>query len=97
MGKWMYRSAFLNLIISWRYVVSFTPRPLYLRGKSPRCPLDRRLGRPQNRSDRHVEEKNFTPTGTILQLVANRYTDSAIAAPFEKEMKIAFAKKLRAG
>jgi hypothetical protein len=30
-------------------VVSFTPRPLYLRGKSPRYPLDRRLGGPQRR------------------------------------------------
>jgi hypothetical protein len=29
-------------------VVSFTPLPLYPRGKSPRYPLDRRLGGPQN-------------------------------------------------
>jgi hypothetical protein len=27
-------------------VVSFMPRPLYPRGKSPRYPLDRRLGQP---------------------------------------------------
>jgi hypothetical protein len=32
------------------WVVSFTTRPPYLRGKSPRYPLDRRLGGPQNRS-----------------------------------------------
>jgi hypothetical protein len=31
---------------------NFTSRPLYLRGKSPRCPLDRRLGGPQSRSGR---------------------------------------------
>jgi hypothetical protein len=34
---------FLDLGTSWRIVVSFTPRPLYSRGKSPRYPLDRRL------------------------------------------------------
>jgi hypothetical protein len=28
----------------WRWVVSFTPRPLYLQGKSPWYPLDRSLG-----------------------------------------------------
>jgi hypothetical protein len=31
---------------SWRRVVSFTPRPLYSRGKSSLYPLDRRLGGP---------------------------------------------------
>jgi hypothetical protein len=34
----------LVLGTSWRWVVSFTPRPLYLQRKSPRYPLDRRLG-----------------------------------------------------
>jgi len=35
---------------SWlrRWVVSFTPRPLYPQGKSPWYPLDRRLGDPQS-------------------------------------------------
>jgi hypothetical protein len=40
-------------------VVSFTPRPLYPQGKSPRYPLDRRLGGPQSPSGRSGEEKNF--------------------------------------
>jgi hypothetical protein len=40
-------------------VVSFTFWPLYPRGKRPRYPLDRRLGGPQNRSERRGEEKNF--------------------------------------
>jgi hypothetical protein len=31
-------------------VVGFTPRPLYPQRKSPRYPLDRRLGEPQSRS-----------------------------------------------
>jgi len=35
-------------------VVSFTPRPLYLRGKSSWYPLDRRLDGPQNRSGRGI-------------------------------------------
>jgi len=32
----------------WRWVVSFMPRLLYPRNKSPRYPLDRGLGGPQN-------------------------------------------------
>jgi hypothetical protein len=40
-------------------VVSFTPRPLSLRGKSLRYPLKRRLGGPQNRSD--VKRRKFLP------------------------------------
>jgi hypothetical protein len=39
-------------------VVSFTPRLLHPQGKSPRYPLDRRLGGPQSRSRRGGEE-NF--------------------------------------
>jgi hypothetical protein len=31
-------------------MVIFTPQPLYLREKDPRCPLDKRLGAPENRS-----------------------------------------------
>jgi hypothetical protein len=42
-------------------VVSFTPRPLYSRRKSPRYPLDRRLGGPQSRSGRSRKEKNSQP------------------------------------
>jgi hypothetical protein len=45
-------------------VVSLTPRPLYRRGKSPRYPLERRLGGPQNRAGRRGEEKILDPTGT---------------------------------
>jgi hypothetical protein len=38
-------------------MVSFTPFPLNSRGKSPRYPLDRRLGGPQSRSGRSGEEE----------------------------------------
>jgi hypothetical protein len=80
-------SHFLDLGTSWRWVVSFTPRPLYPREKSPRYPLDRRLGGLQSRSGRFGEGKIFDPTGTrtptpsIVQPVASRYTDYATPAP----------------
>jgi hypothetical protein len=67
----------------WRWVVSLTPRPLYLQGKNPWYPFDRRLGGPQSRSGRGGEEKfpatagNRTP---IVHSVAQRYTDWAIMA-----------------
>jgi hypothetical protein len=51
----------LDLGTKWRWVVSFTPRPLYPQGKNPWYPLDRRLGGPQNRSGRGGEEKTSQP------------------------------------
>jgi hypothetical protein len=51
----------LNLGTTWRWLISFTPRPLYPQGKSPWYPLDRRLGGPQSRSGRGGEEKNSQP------------------------------------
>jgi hypothetical protein len=41
MGELRYSSTFLDLGTSWSSVVSFAPRLLYPRGKSPRYPLDR--------------------------------------------------------
>jgi len=38
-------------------VVRFTPRPLYLQGKIPWYPLDRKLGGPQSLSGRGGEVK----------------------------------------
>jgi hypothetical protein len=55
---------FLDLGTNWRGVVSFTPRPLYPRGKSLLYPLDRRLGGLQGRSGRRGEDKILDPTGT---------------------------------
>jgi hypothetical protein len=60
----------LYLGTRWRWVVSFTPRPLY-----PRYPLDRRLGAPQRWSWRGGEEKNpcyskkLNPNRPSLRLV----------------------------
>jgi hypothetical protein len=42
-------------------VVSFTPRPLYTKRKSPWYPLDRRLAGFQYRSGHGGEEKNSQP------------------------------------
>jgi hypothetical protein len=39
-------------------VVTFTTRPLYLRGKSPRYPMERRLGGLRAGLD-DVKKKNF--------------------------------------
>jgi hypothetical protein len=51
----------LNLGTMWRWVVNFTLRPLYLRGKSPRYPLQRRLCGSQSRSVHSGGEKNPCP------------------------------------
>jgi hypothetical protein len=45
-------------------VVSFTPLPLYPRGKSPQYPLDGRPAGPQSRSGRRGEDKILDPIGT---------------------------------
>jgi len=42
-------------------MVSFTPWPLYSRGKSPQYPLDMRFDGPQNLSGRGGEEKESLP------------------------------------
>jgi hypothetical protein len=42
-------------------VVSFTPRPFYLRGNSPRYILDRRLDGLQRRSGQFGGKKKFLP------------------------------------
>jgi hypothetical protein len=68
----------LDLYTRRRWVVSFTPRPLYHQGKRPWYPLDRRLGGPQSRSGRGGEEKNSQPLPglepSIIQSVAQCYT-----------------------
>jgi hypothetical protein len=55
---------FLGLGTSWKWVASFMTCSLYPWGKSPRYPLDRRLGGPQNWSGWHGEEKILVSTGT---------------------------------
>jgi hypothetical protein len=61
MGEWRYSSTHFDLGTIWRWVVSFTPRPLYPQGKRPWYPWDRWMCEPQSRSGRGVEEKNSQP------------------------------------
>jgi hypothetical protein len=60
-GVEVYLHGFFDLGTRWRWVISFTPRPLYLQWKSPWYSLDRRLGGPQSRFGRGDEEKNSQP------------------------------------
>jgi hypothetical protein len=53
----------LDLETRWGRVISFTARPLYPQGKSPRYPLDRRLGGPQSRSGQGSEKNSQPPLG----------------------------------
>jgi hypothetical protein len=58
---WRYSSTILNLGTRWRWVLSFTPRPLYPWVKSPRYPFNMRLGEPQSQSGCSGVEKNLLP------------------------------------
>jgi hypothetical protein len=61
MAKRRYSFTILNRGTKWSWVASFTPRPLYSQGKSPRYPLDKRLGGPKSRSGRCGVEKITCP------------------------------------
>jgi hypothetical protein len=61
-GSGRIEQRFLDLGISWRRVVSSTPRQLY-----PRYTLDRTLGVPQSRSGRHGDVKILAPAGILTQ------------------------------
>jgi hypothetical protein len=62
-GSWCIEPRFLDLGTRWRWVVSFTPRPLYLWGKSHQYPSVRRLGGPQSWSGNMETWKFLPPTG----------------------------------
>jgi hypothetical protein len=68
----------LDLGTRWRWVVSFTPQPLYSQRNSSWYPLDRGLGGSQSRSGRGGEERNFQPLPglepPIIQPESQRYT-----------------------
>jgi hypothetical protein len=73
-------------------VVSFTHRPLCLQVKSPRYPLDRKLGGPQSRSGRCGDEKNSQPMPRleppIIQPVAERYMTELSRLPCHTSNKL---------
>jgi hypothetical protein len=67
--EWRFSSTILDLSTRCRGMVSFKSRPLYLRGNSSRCPLDRRLGGPQSQSGRcEVEKIIFSMIGYNVTL-----------------------------
>jgi hypothetical protein len=82
------KAVFPDLATNWRRVVSFTPQPLYPRGKSPRYPLDRRLGGPQSQSGWRWRRENSWPyrdsnsDPSVVQPVASSCTDYAIPLYF---------------
>jgi hypothetical protein len=61
-----YGYTLLDICTRLRWVVSFTPRPLYSRSKSCRYALDKKLGEIQSRSGRFGEEKSIYPAGNKL-------------------------------
>jgi hypothetical protein len=83
-GGWRYSSTILELDTRWRWVVSFTPRLLYSRGKVPCSHCIGGWVGPKACLD--VVEKtkiscpcrNLTPA---VQSVARRYIDRSIPAP----------------
>jgi hypothetical protein len=60
-GEWNIFPPFLISTLGRRWVVSFTPLPLYPRGNSLRYPLYRRVGGPKSRTGRYGEETNILP------------------------------------
>jgi hypothetical protein len=66
---------FLDLGTSLKWVVSFTPLPLYPRDESPRHPLDRMLGGPHSRYGRYGWVNILDPS--VVEPVASRSTDWA--------------------
>jgi hypothetical protein len=65
-------------------MVSFTPQPIYTRGKISRYPLDKLIGRPQGQSGRYREEKILTPAGNrtpAMKPIVRHYVDWAIPTP----------------
>jgi hypothetical protein len=60
MGEWMSSSTVLYLCTRWRWVVICRPRALYLKGKSSRYPLDRKIGGQHNLSGLCGEEPRLS-------------------------------------
>jgi hypothetical protein len=86
MGKWRYISTILDLRTRWRWVVIFTPRPIYARGNSPWYPFYGLDGPPNQAESCKVEKYTYLATVGNQTLPdqpgARPYTDSAVAAQY---------------
>jgi hypothetical protein len=82
--EWRYNFIIYDLSTTLRWVVRFTDRPLYPKGKEPPYPLDRRLGGHQSRSGPCGVQKNHLSLPGIehrhVQFVDRRCTDWVIPA-----------------
>jgi len=73
------RDPFCNLGTRWRWAISFTPKPLYLHGKSPWYPLDRQPGGPRVGLDMVSKRKipsphwELNPDHLIIQPIVSHY------------------------
>jgi hypothetical protein len=65
-ASWTLPPLIRNSDTSFRWVVSFTPRPLDPRGKKTRCPLNRGLGGPQSSSGRSEKEISLLLHRTLI-------------------------------
>jgi hypothetical protein len=77
MGEWSYSSTILDLGSRWRWVVSFTPRPIYLRGNSFQYSLNRRILGPRSAMDAVEKIKSLAPVGNrtlAVQPIVRRCT-----------------------
>jgi hypothetical protein len=79
MGEWRYSYIILDLVTRWRWMLSFTPWPLYPQGRvtGTHCLEVVWVWKQRTR------EKSLAPTGNrnpAVQPVVRRYTDWAIAA-----------------
>jgi hypothetical protein len=79
-GEWRYSFSLLYLVTRWRCTVSFTPLPLYPRGKSLQYAFDKRLGGPQirfgQRGDKNLSLPGMDPGSSSPSLYRLRYLDS---------------------
>jgi hypothetical protein len=86
MVDWMYSSTVLELGTSWRQVVSFTPLPIYPKGKSSLYSLDRSVGGPHIQRGRCGEHVICHCRESNADCPARRYVDSLLFSKSTTEL-----------